>query len=493
MKRFNKLLCFMVVFIAVMVAFCTVSFAEGPFNWTSKTNMLTPVSCFASCSVKNNIYVFGGFVKLDGTETDKVQVYNTTNNTWSYKTSMPLALRSCYSVEIDGTIYVVGGLFSDNTSSSKLLAYNINTDTWNTNLADLPISLGGASLAVIDGKIYVLGGYNSSSGHQSSIYIYDPTSNTWVKNAVELTSPRQQMGISVIDGMVYVIGGWDANGPTSIVEMFNPKTNTWTSKSSLKIARVYAGSVTYKGNIYVLGGRIDKGWNATDIIEEYNIQSNTWINAGKLSYPRNYPGASLVANSIYIYGGSNNLNTMLYNTIEQNSFPIDTATLTATPQDKQVQLEWTSVENAKSYNVYRSLTSGGPYTKVAESINLSYVDNGLTNDTTYYYVVTAIDEFGNEGPYSNEASATPTAPTDPEPSGNCAILEITMVTGEIKEYDVTAAELQSFLTWYDGRSNGADKAYYMMPKKNNIKPFLSRKEYIAFDKISSFEVKEYKE
>ncbi len=27
MKKFNKLLCFMVVFITVMVAFCTVSFA----------------------------------------------------------------------------------------------------------------------------------------------------------------------------------------------------------------------------------------------------------------------------------------------------------------------------------------------------------------------------------------------------------------------------------------------------------------------------------
>ncbi|WP_313562740.1 hypothetical protein [Ruminiclostridium cellobioparum] len=91
---------------------------------------------------------------------------------------------------------------------------------------------------------------------------------------------------------------------------------------------------------------------------------------------------------------------------------------------------------------------------------------------------------------SNEASATPTAPVV---AGNGAILEITMVTGEIKEYDLIASELQSFLTWYDGRSNGADKAYYMIPKKNNIKPFLSRKEYIAFDKISSFEVKEYTE
>ncbi len=109
------------------------------------------------------------------------------------------------------------------------------------------------------------------------------------------------------------------------------------------------------------------------------------------------------------------------------------------------------------------------------------------------YVVTAVNSDGESG-YSNEASVILTAPQEPPVvTGNSAILELTMITGEIKEYDLTSVELQSFLTWYDGRSNGADKAYYIFTKKNDIKPFLSRKEYIAFDKISSFEVSEYAE
>lgn len=169
--------------------------------------------------------------------------------------------------------------------------------------------------------------------------------------------------------------------------------------------------------------------------------------------------------------------------------------LIATPSNAKVDLNWDAVEGASGYNIYRSTVSGTGYTKIGSNTTssaITYEDEPLTNGTTYYYIVTAIVNGVESGP-SNEASATPTAPTDPEPSGNNAILEITMVTGEIKEYDVTAAELQSFLTWYDGRSNGAEKAYYMIPEKNNIKPFLSRKEYIAFDKISSFEVKEYTE
>lgn len=176
--------------------------------------------------------------------------------------------------------------------------------------------------------------------------------------------------------------------------------------------------------------------------------------------------------------------------IDQNGFLVDInvpTNLMATGGNGKIDLSWDAVEGAASYIVKRSETPGGPYQTITTTSAITYTDRDVTNGTTYYYVVTAVVN-GVESDNSNEASATPTAPVV---TGNSAILEITMVTGEMKEYDLTAAELRSFLSWYDGRSNGADKAYYMIPKKNNIKPFLSRKDYIAFDKISSFEVKEY--
>ncbi len=163
--------------------------------------------------------------------------------------------------------------------------------------------------------------------------------------------------------------------------------------------------------------------------------------------------------------------------------------LIAISGNKKVDLSWDSVEGAASYNVKRALTAGGPYTTIATTSAITYTDTNVANGTTYYYVVTAIVN-GVESVPSNEASATPTAP---EVIGNPGILEITMTNGQIKEYDLSGAELLAFLNWYDGKSDGTGKAYYTITKKNNIKPFLSRKEYIAFDKISSFEVKEYTE
>jgi hypothetical protein len=82
--------------------------------------------------------------------------------------------------------------------------------------------------------------------------------------------------------------------------------------------------------------------------------------------------------------------------------------LTATAGNQQVSLAWNASAGATSYNLKRSTTSGGPYTKVASPTGTSATDTGLTNGTTYYYVVTAVNGGGESG-NSNEASATPSA------------------------------------------------------------------------------------
>jgi len=76
----------------------------------------------------------------------------------------------------------------------------------------------------------------------------------------------------------------------------------------------------------------------------------------------------------------------------------------------QVTVTWDVVPGATTYNLWRSATSGGPYTLMAGNlggVNLGLVDNTVTNLSTYYYVVTA----NGNGPSVNsaEVSATPAA------------------------------------------------------------------------------------
>jgi fibronectin type 3 domain-containing protein len=69
--------------------------------------------------------------------------------------------------------------------------------------------------------------------------------------------------------------------------------------------------------------------------------------------------------------------------------------LAATPGNYQVALSWSPSAGATSYNVYRSTTSGGPYTLIEGIGGTAYTDgNGLLDGTTYYYVVTATNRNG---------------------------------------------------------------------------------------------------
>jgi hypothetical protein len=85
-------------------------------------------------------------------------------------------------------------------------------------------------------------------------------------------------------------------------------------------------------------------------------------------------------------------------------------TLKAQPKSGKVGLTWLKKATAKSYNIYRSTTQGGPYTKIgtAPGSTIFYYDGNVVNNTTYYYVVREVGANGSEYCQSNEASAKPT-------------------------------------------------------------------------------------
>jgi hypothetical protein len=68
--------------------------------------------------------------------------------------------------------------------------------------------------------------------------------------------------------------------------------------------------------------------------------------------------------------------------------------LAGSADNGQAALTWQASSTATSYNVKRSTTNGGPYSVVANITTPNYADTGLTNGTTYYYVVSALNPAG---------------------------------------------------------------------------------------------------
>jgi len=115
------------------------------------------------------------------------------------------------------------------------------------------------------------------------------------------------------------------------------------------------------------------------------------------------------ANSIQEASGSGALNATVTLTAPAPAFP---TALAATPGNAQVALTWVAASGATSYNVKYSTTSGGPWTVIAGIASgvLNYTVSALTNDTPYYFVVTAQTASG-ESAASNQARSMPFSST----------------------------------------------------------------------------------
>jgi hypothetical protein len=98
-----------------------------------------------------------------------------------------------------------------------------------------------------------------------------------------------------------------------------------------------------------------------------------------------------------------------------------TPVLSATAGNASVSLSWTAPANGGSaitnYKVYRGTSSGGETLLTTLGDVSAYTDTAVTNGTTYYYQVSAVNAVG-EGARSNEVSARPTAPQPPTAPSN---------------------------------------------------------------------------
>ena len=93
----------------------------------------------------------------------------------------------------------------------------------------------------------------------------------------------------------------------------------------------------------------------------------------------------------------------------QTNAPAAPSGLQSTAGSEVVNLNWNVVSGAATYNVYRSETNGftpGPADLVGSVSGHTYSDKTVNNDTRYFYIVTAVNAFG-EGLPSNEVWATP--------------------------------------------------------------------------------------
>jgi fibronectin type 3 domain-containing protein len=196
-------------------------------------------------------------------------------------------------------------------------------------------------------------------------------------------------------------------------------TSGGTNPGGATVPTVPTGLAARAGN-----AQVNLVWTASPNAATYNVKRSTVTGGpyGTVSSPTiaSFTDKSPTNGITYFYvvsavnsaGESANSSEASAKPTAPTQAPAAPSGLAATAADTQVSLTWSASATATGYNLKRATATGGPYTKISSPIATNFIDTGLTNGTTYYYVVSAINSAG-ESANSAQASATPVRPTLP--------------------------------------------------------------------------------
>ena len=158
-------------------------------------------------------------------------------------------------------------------------------------------------------------------------------------------------------------------------------------------------------------GQVTLNWqaelSATHYILERATSSNgTYTVLSSNLEPARYTDTSVDTNLTYFYrvAAGNSVGTSSKSTPASAVPDRPTGLSAAAVSTSRIDLSWTATVGADSYNIKRATLSGGPYTTITNVAGLGYADSGLSANTTYYYVVSAVNSAG-EGQDSPETYA----------------------------------------------------------------------------------------
>jgi N-acetylneuraminic acid mutarotase len=198
-----------------------------------------------------------------------VDTYTIATHKWGPETYVFPASGSGATRGKDGNIYVLAGsdLSNSDNWSENAIRLNPRTGTW-TPLPAMPVQLfGPAVTAGLAGRIYAIGGVTLDYSVVNWLEAYTPATRRWATLAPMPTARNALAAVTAPDGRIYAIGGateWDlgpnANNlqPLSTVEIYNPRTNSWTAGPSLPESLYGMAAVLGPDDkIYVIGGDND--------------------------------------------------------------------------------------------------------------------------------------------------------------------------------------------------------------------------------------------
>ena len=255
----------------------------------------------------------------------------------------------------------------------------------------------GATYDASNSYVYVL---NQGS---NTVSVINGASNSLESYTISVGNLPRDIAYDSSNQELYVTN--NGSSTVSVIDPANSNSVTTLSVGTSPFGVVYDPS---DGYLYV-SNQGDGTVSAIDSTNTVSTTTITGVTPEGLAYGNSY---------VYMANSITSGTVSVINTPGSNpTAPGAPTGLTATPGNGSVSLSWTAPSSnggsaITGYDIFEGTSPNGESTTAVNTSTVtatSYSVTGLTNGTTYYFTVKAINSVGNSQP-SNEASASPAVP-----------------------------------------------------------------------------------
>lgn len=190
-------------------------------------------------------------------------------------------------------------MFASPTPTPNAYMSALNPVRWQE-LTPMLHARASMAVATYDNTIYVIGG-ETEEGPSALVEKYDPQTDTW-NQLQDKPTAVSDVSTVVLGEKLYLPGGKLADGsPTNLLEVYDPRKDTWEHKANMPKAISAYALAAYEGQMYLFGGW--DGEKVLDTVFRYDPLGNRWYQVSSMPTARAFSGAEEVDGKIYVIGG----------------------------------------------------------------------------------------------------------------------------------------------------------------------------------------------
>ncbi|HWI17711.1 MAG TPA: kelch repeat-containing protein, partial [Vicinamibacterales bacterium] len=222
---------------------------------------------------------------------------------WGQRPALIEANSELAVAEANGKLYLMGGYPASRQTARTVQVYDIASGNWQLG-PQLPQPNNHGMAAGVNGRVYLIGGQTMADAptYVDTVYELNPASGVWVEKARMPTA--RSSGVAVVhDGKIYVAGGRPPRG--SDFAVYDTRTDSWQVLPALPTQRNHFTGEAINGRIHFVGGRQGDGLSPlmTTVHEVYDPQTGSWTTAAPMLRARSGMNGVMARGCFHVWGG----------------------------------------------------------------------------------------------------------------------------------------------------------------------------------------------